>query len=355
MSPLAHAPADEWAEHIFASALGAIDTLAIHIGDRLGWYRALVDAGPMTADELAERIDTSARYAREWLEQQATSGFLTASSGEPMRFTLPPGAAEALTDERSVAFISPLARMLAGSAVQMPALLEAYRTGGGVSWDQLGDDARWSQADMNRPWFDTMLAGALESATEVHELLARPGARIVDVGCGAGWSAIALAHAYPQATVVGVDIDAPSIDMARANAQGTGVENRVTFHVGDASTLSGSFDAAFVFEAVHDMARPIDVLGAIRASVVPHGAVVIMDEGVGDAPVTVGDEVERLMYGFSLFVCLPDGLSSQPSAGTGTVMRPSTLRGYASAAGFSDMTVLPIEGFSLFRFYRLHH
>jgi 2-polyprenyl-3-methyl-5-hydroxy-6-metoxy-1,4-benzoquinol methylase len=355
MSPHAHAPADEWAEHVFASALGAIDTLAIHTGDRLGWYRALADGGPLTAEELAERTDTSARYAREWLEQQATSGFLECTDDEPMRFSLPAGAAEALTDERSLAFISPLARMLAASAAQMPALLEAYRTGGGVSWDQLGDDARWSQADMNRPWFETELAGALESAPDVHEILAKPGARIVDVGCGAGWSAIALAHAYPDATVVGVDIDAPSVEQARVNAEQAGVADRVTFEVGDAGTLAGTFDASFVFEAVHDMSQPVDVLAAIRESVVPHGAVVVMDEGVGDAPVAVGDDIERLMYGFSLFVCLPDGLSSQPSAGTGTVMRPSTLRGYAEQAGFSDMSVLPIEDFSFFRFYRLHH
>ncbi|MDN4481797.1 methyltransferase domain-containing protein [Demequina muriae] len=355
MSPLTHAPADEWAEHVFASALGAIDTLAIHLGDRLGWYRALAEAGPLTADQLAERTDTSARYAREWLEQQATSGFVDATDDEPMRFSLPAGAAEALTDERSLAFIAPLARMLAASAAQMPALLEAYRTGGGVSWDQMGDDARWSQADMNRPWFESMLAGALEGAADLHDILDRPGARIVDVGCGAGWSAIALAHAYPQATVVGVDIDAPSIARARTNAEQAGVAPRVTFHVGDASTLAGSFDAAFVFEAVHDMSQPVAVLRAIRRSVVPHGAVVVMDEGVGDAPVAVGDDVERLMYGFSLFVCLPDGLSSQPSVGTGTVMRPSTLRSYAQEAGFSDMSVLPIEDFSFFRFYRLHH
>lgn len=95
------------------------------------------------------------------------------------------------------------------------------------------------------------------------------------------------------------------------------------------------------------------MLRTIRRSVVPHGAVVIMGQGVGDAPASVGDDVERLMHGCSLFVCLPDGLSSQPSVGTGTVMRPSTLRSYAHEAGFSDMSVLPIEDFSFFRFYRL--
>lgn len=133
---------------------------------------------------------------------------MDASDDEPMRFSLPAGAAEALTDERSLAFISPLARML---------------------------------------------AGALEGASDLHDILDRPGARIVDVRCGTGWSAIALALAHTQATFVGADIDAPSVARARTNAEQAGVAPRVTFHRCDASTLAGSIDAAFVFEAAHDM------------------------------------------------------------------------------------------------------
>ncbi|WP_084102782.1 class I SAM-dependent methyltransferase [Demequina sp. NBRC 110051] len=349
LAPTPQSTADDWTEHVFSAALGAIDILAIHLGDRLGWYRALVDAGPLTAEQLAERTDTHPRYAREWLEQQTTSGYLEASEGDPMTFSLPPGAAEALTDERSLAYISPLARMLVGAATQMPALLDAYRTGRGVSWDQIGDDARWSQADMNRPWFEQMLAEAIAGVAEVHDVLSRPGARIADVACGAGWSSIALADAYPQANIVGIDIDQPSIEAARTNAAEADVGHRVSFLTGDAAELDG----VFIFEALHDMPRPVEVLQAIKAAVKPDGVCVVMDEGVGDS-VTVGDDVERLMYGFSLFVCLPDGMSSQPSAGTGTVMRPSTLAHYAKDAGFSDTSVLPIEDFSFFRFYRLH-
>ncbi|MDN4491205.1 methyltransferase domain-containing protein [Demequina sp. SYSU T00068] len=357
-SPHASAPADAWAEHVFSAALGAIDILAIHLGDRLGWYRALASDGPLTADDLARLTGTHPRYAREWLEQQATSGLIVAIDDGPMRFALPAGAAEALTDTRSLAYIAPLARMLAGAAAQMPALLDAYRTGRGVSWEQLGDDARWSQADMNRPWFEQMLGEAIEGVPEIHDVLEREDARIVDVACGAGWSTIALAHAYPGATIVGVDIDAPSIEMARVNAAEAGVAGRVEFVAMDSAELTenyrASFDGTFIFEALHDMPRPVEVLDAIRACVKSDGVVVVMDEGVGDAPVSVGDEVERLMYGFSLFVCLPDGMSSQPSAGTGTVMRPSVLASYAREAGFSSVSVLPIDGFSFFRFYRLH-
>jgi hypothetical protein len=103
------------------------------------------------------------------------------------------------------------------------------------------------------------------------------------------------------------------------------------------------------------MPQPVDVLAAMRSAVKPDGAVVVMDEAVAPEFTAPGDELERVMYGFSLLVCLPDGMSSQPSVGTGTVMRPSTLEGYAREAGFSGVDILPIEDFAFFRFYRLRH
>ena len=109
----------------------------------------------------------------------------------------------------------------------------------------------------------------------------------------------------------------------------------------------------FAFECIHDMPYPVEVLSAARRSLRQGGSVVVMDEAVADAFTPPGDEVERLMYGFSLLVCLPDGMSHPDSAGTGTVMRPETLRRYALDAGFSDVRVLPVEGFGFFRFYEL--
>ena len=122
----------------------------------------------------------------------------------------------------------------------------------------------------------------------------------------------------------------------------------------DAATVQeGTVDMAFAFECVHDMPRPVGVLSAVRKTLAPGGSMVVMDEAVADSFAPDGDELERIMYGFSLLVCLPDGLSSPPSVGTGTVMRPSTLQGYGEAAGFSGFEVLPVEGFGFWRFYRL--
>ncbi|MFI7448675.1 class I SAM-dependent methyltransferase [Nonomuraea sp. NPDC049714] len=344
---------DEFADRLLRSALGTIELLSIHLGDRLGWYRALAEHGPAGPAELTARAGGTERYAREWLEQQAATGILQVAADG--RFALPPGAAEVLTDRSSVAYLAPLARMLAAAAEQLPALLDAYRTGGGVGWAAFGADMRESQADMNRPWFEHALPDALAGIPDLHALLRRPAARVADVGCGGGWSAIALARAYPEAKVEGVAIDAPSVDLARRNAAAAGLGDRVAFRHGDAAALGeGRYDAVFAFECVHDMPRPVDTLSAARRALVPGGTVVVMDEAVGDTFTPEADDVERLMYGFSLLICLPDGMSEQPSAATGTVMRPATLRRYAREAGFAGLDVLPIRDFGFWRFYRLH-
>ena len=157
--------------------------------------------------------------------------------------------------------------------------------------------------------------------------------------------------------MLGVDVDEPSIRTANANAEAAGIADRARFTVAEGEALAslGPFDAAFAFECVHDMPRPVEVLAAVRDAVRSDGAVVIMDEAVADDFTAPGDPVEQVMYGYSTLICLPDGLSSMPSEGTGTVMRRSVLTDYARRAGFSSVEVLPIKDFAFFRFYRLHH
>ncbi|QKJ18403.1 class I SAM-dependent methyltransferase [Microbacterium hominis] len=349
---------DAFADRVQSAALGWIDLMSIHLGSQLGWYRALAQAGPLDADELAAATGTHPRYAREWLEQQAATGLLrVAEPGDapgPARFVLPPAAAEVLTDGTSLSYLEPLARMFASSGARMEDLIDAYRTGGGVSWERLGRHARQSQADMNRPWYEQELAGAMATHAPVHDMLSRPGARIADVGMGEGWSSIALATAFPGLRVEGFDVDHESVVAARANAERAGVADRVAFHEEDAARLPefGPFDGVFAFECLHDMPHPVEVLAAARGAVAPGGHVVIMDEASAEWFAPDADDTERLLYGFSLFICLPDGMSHQPSAGTGTVFRQHTLRDYARAAGWSDARVIVPE-FGMWRFYEI--
>ncbi|MGH3056656.1 MAG: class I SAM-dependent methyltransferase [Gaiellaceae bacterium] len=350
---------DALAERLFGAALGAYEIMTVHLGDRLGLYRALREHGGATSAELAAATSTHERYAREWLEQQAVAGILevdAAAAPEERRYRLPPGHAEVLIDRDSLAHVTPMARFGISFASVLPAVEEAFRTGGGVPWEAYGELGREAQGDANRPLFANLLGSEwLPAIPDVHErLLADPPARVADVACGAGWSTIAVARAYPKVTVDGYDLDESSVELARANLAGTGVEDRVAFQLRDAgdAELAGSYELVTVFEAIHDMSQPVEVLRALRGLVAEDGAVVVMDERVADVFTAPGDEVERLMYTYSVLCCLPVGLADTPSAGTGTVMRADTLRRYATEAGFADVEVLPIEH-EIFRFYRL--
>ena len=169
-----------------------------------------------------------------------------------------------------------------------------------------------------------------------------------------GWASIAIARAYPKARVDGFDFDEPSIAAARAIAAEAGLADRVTFQLRDAAdpSLAGRYDLVIAFEMVHDLSRPVEVLGVMRRLLADGGAVIVMDERTAETFTAPGDELERLLYSFSVLCCLPTGMSEQPSAMTGTVMRPATLRRYAAEAGFLEVEILPIEH-EMFRFYRL--
>jgi 2-polyprenyl-3-methyl-5-hydroxy-6-metoxy-1,4-benzoquinol methylase len=347
---------DAFVERLFQSAVATMDVFTVHLGDRLGLYRTLADAGAMTAGELAERAGINARYAREWLEQQAASGILEvddpAAGAAARRFSLPPAHAEALVDPESPYAMAATCRSLAAIGGVLPRLVDAYRSGDGVAVEAV--EAIEAQGDFNRPWLVGSFAGEyLPQVPDVHAKL-QAGARVADIACGVGWAAISIARGYPATTVDGFDLDAPSIERAEVNAREAGVADRVTFEARDAADpkLDGQYDLAVMVEALHDMSHPVEVLATIRRLLAPGGTLIVADERVADAFHAPANETERLFYGYSVLDCLPAGMVDQPSAETGTVMRRSTLERYASEAGFSHVSVLPIEH-DFLRFYRL--
>ncbi|MGI9647798.1 MAG: class I SAM-dependent methyltransferase [Acidimicrobiia bacterium] len=350
--------AEAFGERLFEAVLGAMDMWSIYLGEKLGYYDALSAGDALNKDDLATATSTNARYTCEWLEQQAVTGILDVDDADlppaERRYTLPAAHSEVLTQRDSLNYLAPLGRLVTAGGIQLPALIEAYRTGGGVPWEQYGPDMRTGQAEMNRPWFLAALGSDWFPAVPDLDARLQGGGRVADIGCGEGWSSISIAAAYPDVTVDAFDIDEASIVAARSHAEAAGMADRVTFHSTDAGTLAleGSFDVVTAFECIHDLPDPVGVLGTMRSLAKADGHVVVMDERVGEKFEGRGDEIERVMYGFSLFVCLPDGMSHPASAATGTVMRPETLREYAREAGFDDIEILPIEA-DFWRFYRL--
>jgi 2-polyprenyl-3-methyl-5-hydroxy-6-metoxy-1,4-benzoquinol methylase len=342
---------------LFTNAVGAFDLFSVYLGDILGLYRALADKGPLTSGQLAESAGVHERYAREWLEHQAASDLVEVDGeDEERRYRLPEGHEEALLDVSSLNYIAPLARAVLASIRPVDRVVDAFRKGGGVPYADYGEDLHESQAAFTRPLFENLLGKAwLPSVSEVHDrLLADPPARIADVACGQGRSSIEMARAYPKVLVDGIDSDPASIARAQAHLAGSGVEDRVTFHERNAADtrLAGRYDLVTIFEALHDMSYPVDVLRAARNLLADGGVAFIADERAEETFTAPAGEFERLFYGFSVFHCLPVGMIGDGAAGTGTVMRPATVRRYAEEAGFSSCEVLPVESDS-WRFYLL--
>ncbi|GGC56328.1 methyltransferase domain-containing protein [Hoyosella rhizosphaerae] len=342
------------ADRVFNAVRGAMETQVMFLGATLGYYRALADSPSLTPAELADTTGTHPRYAREWLEHQAVCGYVEvddpATPEDQRRYTLPPEHEAVLVDEDSLYFVAPFGQLAAAVGKHSDELLHAYRAGGGVSWATLGHDAREGQAAANRPLFLGPLVPDYLSKIPAVDAALSAGGAVADVGCGLGWSCIGIARGYPNATVHGFDIDEPSLAAARRNAEQYGVSDRVTFF--DQLPDAGEYDLVCAFECIHDMSDPVSVLSAMRNMVAPTGTVVVMDERTHEHFTAPADEWEQMLYGFSLLCCLPDGMSHQPSAATGTVMRPATLEQYAKQAGFAGIEVLPLEN-DFFRFYIL--
>jgi 2-polyprenyl-3-methyl-5-hydroxy-6-metoxy-1,4-benzoquinol methylase len=344
-------------ERIRGNATAALELYTIYLGERLGLYRALAEGGPASSTQLADRTSTAERYAREWLEQQAASGLVDVDDlrADPIarRYRLPPEHIPVLADPDDVHYEANTGVDIVRAGRPLPQLVEAFRVGNApppIPWEPEG------RAEPNRARFINLLGTRwLPSIADIDlRLQAEPPARVADVACGTGWSSIAMARAYPSIHIDGVDLDRDAITAARRNAEQAGVADRVTFSVADATDLGrpGGYDLVTVFEALHDMSRPVDVLSAARQSLARDGSLLVVDGLVNDEFTAPASLRERTEYGWSVVSCLPGAMGDPQTAGTGAVMRPPVLRQYALQAGFREVVTLPIDT-DYWRFYRL--
>jgi SAM-dependent methyltransferase len=344
---------DAVVERLFLSMVDGMDVVAVAIGDRLGYYRAL-DEAPRTPDGLAEATGSHERYAREWLEQQAMSGYLVVEDGV---FRLAPGVAESLARPGTSAWVAPMLRQFAAAAAHWADVADGARTGAGLPWAGFGRDMYESQSDVNAAALLESLAGTWLPAAlpGLHaRLSAGETVRVADVGCGGGWAGIALARAFPGVHVDGFDVDGPTVELARANVESEGLADRVRVLEQDLAEEypAATYDLVMAFECIHDMPHPVPVLTAMGRMVRPDGRVLVADMAGAEEFTPDGDPAQRCLYGYSVLVCLPDAMSGNPEGATGTVLRPATMDRYAREAGLSAATPLAVDH-DLWRFYEL--
>jgi 2-polyprenyl-3-methyl-5-hydroxy-6-metoxy-1,4-benzoquinol methylase len=338
--------------------LSTLELYTVALGDRLGLYRTMADGRPRTSSELAAELDLAERYVREWLEQQAVAAIVdvddASAEASDRRYTLPADHAAALLDPSDRGYSMASVRSIASIPLELADVAGVFRTGGGLAWHEV-DYGQDESRDANRATFEQELAGWIASVPRVHERLRErsPPAAVADVGCGAGWSTIAIARAYPDVLVHGVDANARAIELARRHAREARLRDRVSFTVADAAHLDGGpYDLVCFFECLHDLPRPVEALTRARELLADAGAILIGDEKTAGSFTAPGDELERSNYAWSVLSCLPYGMSGDDPAGTGTVMRPDTVRRYAAQAGLGRTETLPVEHRD-WRFYLL--
>jgi SAM-dependent methyltransferase len=312
-----------------------LNAALVVMGDKLGLYRALAGAGPLTPRELAERTGTAERYVREWLNAQAAGGYVEYEP-ESGRYALPAEQALALTDPESPAYLPGFFQIALGSVLDSPKIVEAARTGDGVGWHEHVHDVHEGCERFFRPGYNANLIESwLPSLDGVVGRLER-GALVADVGCGHGASTILMAQAYPNSSFLGTDYHEGSIATARRRAQEAGVSDRVRFEVAASSSYAGSgYDLVTMFDCLHDMGDPVGAAQHVIQTLAPEGTWMIVEPAAGDRVEDNLNPIGRAYYGFSTFLCTPASLSQEVGLALGAQAGEAKIRDVVVAGGFT--------------------
>jgi SAM-dependent methyltransferase len=312
-----------------------LNAALVVMGDRLGLYRGLAGAGPLSSAELAERTGASERYVREWLNAQAAGGYV-AYDPDSGRYTLPPEQAVALTDESSPAYLPGFFEIALGSVMDSPHITEAARTGVGVGWGDHVHEVHEGCERFFRPGYNAhLVAEWLPALDGVAEKLEQ-GATVADVGCGHGASTILMAQAFPRSRFVGSDVHDGSIATARERAREAGVADRVRFEAAPAAAHPGEgYDLVTMFDCLHDMGDPAGAARHVLSTLAADGTWMIVEPAAGDRVEENLNPVGRAYYGFSTLLCTPSSLSQEVGLALGAQAGEARIRDVVTSAGFT--------------------
>ncbi len=314
----------------------AMHASLVVVGDKLGLYKAMAGAGPMTPAQLASKSSTDERYVREWLNANAASGYVTYDAANKS-YTLPPEQAFALAVEDSPAFLPGAFQMIGAIMRDVPKITEAFRTGRGVGWHEHDPELFQGTERFFRPNYAANLVSSwLPSLTGVTAKL-EAGARVADVGCGHGSSTILMAKAFPKSTFFGFDYHPASIEWAKKAAKDEGVGERITFEVASAKDFPGS-DYALVtfFDCLHDMGDPTGASKHVRSTLAPDGSWMIVEPFANDRVEDNLNPIGRVFYSASTMVCTPASRSQEVGLALGAQAGEARMREVVLGGGFSE-------------------
>jgi ubiquinone/menaquinone biosynthesis C-methylase UbiE len=314
----------------------AMSVPLVKTGIRLGLYKAMDGTGPMTSTELAAKAKISERYAREWLAQNAASGYL-AYHPDSQRFELPPEQAMVFTDEESPFFLGGTFETVAGLYQTQPLVEEAFKSGGGIDWGDHANCMFCAVGEMLRPRYSAnILQNWLPALDGVVSKLER-GAKVADIGCGTGHSTFIMAKAFPNSSFIGYDYHEASIEHASERVRQSGASN-IRFEVAKAKDFSArDLDLVTCFDVLHDLGDPVGAATHIHHSLKSDGTWMLMEPLAGDATEDNLGPLGRLAYAFSTMACVPVSLSQEVGMALGAQAGQRKLTEVIKAGGFSQV------------------
>ena len=334
---------------VFSKLEGAFTAGMIHLGDRLGLYRAMARAdGPITSHELADRVELHERWVREWLANQAAAQLIEHdSTGEVDRFALSGEGRAVFASPEHPAFGMGMFHRLPATMGALELMPEAFASGIGHDYDSHGPQGAEGIERSFEPWNNAnLLRRVLPAMDGVVERM-RTGASVVDVGCGAGGAVMLMAEAFPHSNFVGYDISQHALDRANIKLAESGLTNaRFADPRLDPMPTDGSVDVVTTFDCIHDMAHPQPVIEAIRAALRDDGHWLLVDIRAAEtlADNIAANPMASLLYGVSVLACMSSALSEPDGAGLGTLGLPaSKAEQMASAAGFTRFQTLDVQ------------
>jgi 2-polyprenyl-3-methyl-5-hydroxy-6-metoxy-1,4-benzoquinol methylase len=334
------AAVEEFAGKFLGDLAAVLHAGTVVLGDKLGFYRALVEIGPTTPEALAEHTGCDPRYVREWLSAQAASEYCHYDPTDGT-FHLDDAQATCLADESSPAFL--VGGMAVASSVHKDedTLTSRFRTGEGVGWHEHHHDLFSGTERFFRPAYASQLVASWVPALEGVVAKLEAGGRVADIGCGHGASTIELAKAFPLATITGFDYHEASIVTARQRAVEAGVSDRVRFEVaaggefGRDGDSDVTYDLVCIFDALHDMGDPVGVARHIRERLAPDGTWLLVEPRAADRLEDNLHLLGRIFYSASTLICTPASRAQPVGACLGAQAGPARLRAVMEAAGFT--------------------
>jgi SAM-dependent methyltransferase len=316
-------------------AAAAAGGVSVAVGDRLGLYTAMAGAGPVTAGSLAERTGLVERYLEEWLAVQAGLGYVDYDPAT-QTFTLPDEHAAVLADENSPTFLAGVFPVLRSIYASEDGLVNAFRVGGGVGWDEHTDPLYRGTARLFRPGYRENIVGSWLPALDGVVAKLEKGARVADIGCGFGYSTVIMAKAFPKSMFTGIDYHGPSIEAAEKAASDAGVAERVSFEVaGGANFLGTGFDLITCFDCLHDMGDPPGVARRIRSALADDGTWMLVEPAASGQLEENFNPIGRFFLSASLAICLPSAMAQHGSLALGNHAGEDAMRSAVMPAGFS--------------------